>query len=437
MKTRLTLALLLSLTLPARAAGERPYLEAALGAERWLRSVAVTLPDGLAWPVDPDGGKEFAEHLYSGSPGVVLFYLELARATGDPSYLEPARRSADRFLAEIPAGLDPGAASLYVGYGGLAFALNEAAKATGEERYRAGAKRIVDWIKRSAKPVGKGVEWSSVTDIIGGSAGIGLTLLDAADEFGDREALRIATLAGQRLIELARPENVGLSWETEPGFARVMPNFSHGTAGVAYFLASLYLATEDRAFLEAALAGGQHLRAIARCEGGTCLIRHHQGDGEDLFYLSYCHGPAGTGRLFMRLYQATGDRRWLAWLDKSAEGITASGIPEGRTSGFWNNVGQCCGSAGVGEFLMNLDRFRGEKRHRPFVERLAKDLLTRATPANGGLKWVQAEHRVQPDLLLAQTGFMQGAAGIGLFFLHLDAFDRGEKRLIRLPDDPF
>ena len=433
----LPLLLLLAGVLNPPSAAERPYLDAALGAERWLRSVAVAQPDGVAWPIDPDQERQMADNLYTGSAGVVLFYLELARATGDAAYLEPARRGANRFLAELPADLDPGAASLYVGYGGVAFVLNETAKATRDDRYRAGARRIVHWIETSAKPAGKGVEWSPVTDIIAGSAGIGLTLLYFADELGDREALRLATLAGHRLVELARPEAVGLSWEMQAGFARVMPNFSHGTAGVAYFLASLFLATHDRTFLDAALAGGQHLKAIARCEGGKCLIRHHHGDGEDLFYLSYCHGPAGTGRLFLRLYQATGDRRWLQWADRGVEAILASGIPEGRTPGFWNNVGQCCGGAGIGEFLMNLDHFRGETRHRPFVERLARDILTRATPANGGLEWVQAEHRIQPDLLVAQTGFMQGAAGVGLFFLHLDAEARGDEWVLRLPDDPF
>ena len=53
------------------------------------------------------------------------------------------------------------------------------------------------------------------------------------------------------------------------------------------------------------------------------------------------------------------------------------------------------------------------------------------------MRWVQAEHRVRPELLVAQTGYMQGAAGIGIWLLHLDAFDRGKKSWIRLPDSPF
>jgi hypothetical protein len=44
------------------------------------------------------------------------------------------------------------------------------------------------------------------------------------------------------------------------------------------------------------------------------------------------------------------------------------------------------------------------------------------TPGGKGLRWVQAEHRVRPELLVAQTGYMQGAAG--------SAF-------VRFPDTPW
>ena len=41
------------------------------------------------------------------------------------------------------------------------------------------------------------------------------------------------------------------------------------------------------------------------------------------------------------------------------------------------------------------------------------------------------------DRLLAQTNLMQGAAGIGLWLLNLDAFEQGETLHIVLPDSPF
>ena len=55
----------------------------------------------------------------------------------------------------------------------------------------------------------------------------------------------------------------------------------------------------------------------------------------------------------------------------------------------------------------------------------------------GGIRWPHAEHRTRPAEVAAQTGWMQGAAGIGAWFLHLDAFERGAAPPIRLPDSPF
>ena len=48
-----------------------------------------------------------------------------------------------------------------------------------------------------------------------------------------------------RLIALGKQEAGGLKWAMSPRFPRLMPNFSHGTAGIAYFLATLYSETKD------------------------------------------------------------------------------------------------------------------------------------------------------------------------------------------------
>ena len=136
------------------------------------------------------------------------------------------------------------------------------------------------------------------------------------------------------------------------------------------------------------------------------------------------------------------------WTEKSANGVYQSGIPARLTEGFWNNVGQCCGSAGVAEFAMAMHEVRqwdpadtnaaGDPKHLEFARRVADNLLARSTEEDNGLLWVQAEHRVQPDFLVAQTGYMQGAAGIGMMLLHLDAVDSGRPSpRIVFPDSPY
>ena len=411
----------LSAVLPAGAQSPEPstYLKAAVDAAAWVRASAVRTPHGLTWPADPNDPKTAGATLYSGSPGVVLFLLELHRATGRVEYLAEAKAGADELIARLPSEKQTG---LYTGIAGVGFTLGEVHRATGEAKYLEAVKSVVKTLGSRATAVGAGAQWSDITDIIGGNAGTGLFLLHAGKQLKDPGALALARRAADRLVEVGSPDQGGLKWAMDPKLPRQMPNFSHGTAGIAYFLARVYEETKDRRYLDTSIAGAKYLQAIARTEGDICLIQHNnQPQGLELYYLGWCHGPAGTARLWRQLAKVTGDATWDAWVDKSARGVLGSGIPEKQTDGFWNNVSQCCGSAGVGQFFLDLHRTRANPQYLDFARRVTDDLLKRGTRDEKGLRWVQAEHRVQPKLLVAQTGYMQGAAGIGMWLLRLDA----------------
>ena len=423
----------------ATATAGRPapsaYLDAALDAARWVRASAVKTTAGLTWAADPTEPESVNATLYSGSPGVVLFLLELHHATGNADFLKEARLGADELIARLPKETEAG---LYTGIGGIGFTLGEVYRATKDAKYRDAVRGVVRTLHDRAKPVGAGVQWSEVTDIISGSAGIGLFLLHADSIAGDPSARQLAVKAADRLIELGQPEHGGLFWAMDPKLPRKMPNFSHGTAGIAYFLAAVYDATREQKYLDAALAGARYLQAIANTEGDICLIPHNQPDGLDLYYLGWCHGPVGTARLWYRLWKSTGDINWnLVWMNRSIRAIAHSGIPEKSTPGFWNNVSQCCGSAGVAQFFLDLYGIAPYPEYLDFSKRMTADLLARGTRDEKGLRWIQAEHRVRPELLVAQTGYMQGAAGIGMWLLRLDAAGRGRKPFVRFPDTPF
>jgi hypothetical protein len=87
--------------------------------------------------------------------------------------------------------------------------------------------------------------------------------------------------------------------------------------------------------------------------------------------------------------------------------------------------------------MLDLYRVTKQREYLDFAKRVTADLLARATRDENGVRWVQAEHRVKPELLIAQTGLMQGAAGMGLFLVQFDSFERGKKDRITLPDSPF
>lgn len=436
--------------------GAKAPLDVAEAVGAWLMSVSRMERRSPTWPMVPGEGDAASLNLYSGTPGVILFFLELHHATGNPDYLKTAlegsfllqgaflegpgwTRAAGASLDD-PVLVDSG---LYTGQLGAAFALSETAHATGGQIDPMGAMIMFDAAMVMAQEAGGGVAWyqedpgTASYDIISGSAGIGLGILYAHERLDFYELLDTAVQAGRYLIEKGRPVGEGLKWPISESNPRLYPNFSHGTGGVSYFLARLAEVTGEQEFLDASIKGARYLQSVARCEDDGCMVFHHEPGGEELFYLGWCHGPVGTSRLFQQLAQVTGEQEWKDWVLRGATALRNQGIPSIRTEGYWNNVSQCCGDAGVGDFFLSLAAETGDLSHLAFAKELADHILGEASEAEVGLNWNQAEHRTQPEFLQAQTGWMQGAAGVGAFFLHLDGAEKGRAPLIRFPDSPW
>ena len=116
-------------------------------------------------------------------------------------------------------------------------ALLETGLASGEQRYLDAAHGVLDALHGRATEVeGGGVTLTPVTDVIAGDAGVGFLLLDSARRLERPQDLELAAALGRGLITRGDPTAHGLDWAMTPTYARRMPNFSHGTAGVATFL---------------------------------------------------------------------------------------------------------------------------------------------------------------------------------------------------------
>jgi lantibiotic modifying enzyme len=423
------------LSVPQR--GARPYLDLAVRCAKWISRSTQDHPEGAAWPADPKKPASVGLDLYNGMPGVVAFFANLHAAGGDARWLDLARRGAAYLRVSWDKPGAPVGAGLYTGLAGQAVALMTLAKSGGGAEWDDAARTAARRIVARATAVGDAVEWSETNDIIGGTAGIGLFLLQAGALWKDSLLVETAAKAGRRLLGTAVPAEGGRMWFPSTSVTRNYPNFSHGTAGVAYFLATLYQRTREQAFLDGALAGATYLDAVATKQGGTRAIFHVSGGGEDRYYLSWCHGPVGTARLFYRLLQITGDAKWGLWIDELTAAVVKSGVPEQQTPGYWNNISQCCGNVGIGQYCIDLARYHKTAAIAGLRDRVERNTIARATDDGEGLRWVQAENRVEPENLVAQTGFMQGAAGTGTFFLQLDAFTRGQVWPTPLPDTPW
>ncbi|MFG1704445.1 lanthionine synthetase LanC family protein [Nonomuraea sp. M3C6] len=419
-------------------------LTAAILAGRWIRSAAADDEHGRRWVANPDprGGSAVTSEpwsLYSGAAGIVLFFLELAAATGHEAYLEDARAGAGRLAATWREQDD---LSLYHGLTGTMVALMEAGWVLGDGRFETEAAAIADEIVRRGRvpgdPAGRAQGWPR-DPAQRGEGGIVLGLLRAAAHLGVPAYEEAAVEAGLRIARLPVPGHRFGDCADLPVDA-VTPGFLAGTAGTAFLLARLYGVTGDERFLFAARSGAAFVREVSVVSEGCAVVPHHVPHARGLHYLGFCSGSAGVARMFYELYRVTGDPGDLDWVERLARGIVQSGVPRRRTEGYWNVACQCCGTAGLIELFVGLWAATGQESHLEYARKLATDLIGRATDHDGrGYRWYQAYRRLRPGEVTADTGYMVGTAGIGAALLHLDAAGQADRarRVILLPDNPF
>lgn len=418
------------------------YLDAAEQVARWIGSCAVPDGDGLWWPNKPSDAKPAGIDLYSGPSGVVLFLLEAYRTTGDKAYLDQANAGARWLVSKIPSVDNLG---LFTGLAGAGWVLHHLARATRDADAGAGAALAIERLHATANDDGVNANWLEVTEYLWGTTGIALLLLEFARDTGDEASRALAARAGRWLMSEAKPEANGTkSWRLGEGVRGglpkpdiIFPNFAHGTAGIAYGLATIGAEVGDGEMVDAAIAGARWLLSIARTDDDGCAVFHHDGDGTEMYTLGWCHGPPGLAALFHRLHLVTGDTEWSDWTRRAAHTVRASGIPEQKYPGFWDNVARCCGSTGVADFFLDLHRVSGARDDLDFAIAMTDDLLARATVDDKGMRWSNIEFRNDNPVLPPLTGFMQGASGIGIWLLKLHRYLQGDDTSIRLPHSPF
>lgn len=411
---------------------EREYEACARDAVRWIQSHGVTTGAGKTWPGTPGKRESIAFDLYSGTAGIALILAEGARRWSRPDMAEDARLAGKEMLSWARPMLENRFLGLYTGLAGCIWTL----EAIGQ----IGNIRDPHW--KTAPEADLALAYATdlstkggpikANDVVSGLAGIGLAFLEKSLASEGDLFEGVAAGIGDALLERAKTEPSGFRWAMEEGNSRNLPNFSHGTAGVAFFLARLYSATRQRPYLEAAVKGATYLQSIAKTDDDGCLIYHSDPDGRERYYLGWCHGPAGTSQLFWQLHKVTGESKWREWALKGAKSLIDAKAPELRGEGYWNNEGLCCGTAGIGRFFLDTYRRTGDSRYLEAADRCAQAILKSALRDEKGARWLHAEHRVRPEDTAAQTGWMQGAAGIAAFLLEMTSPKRA---VFRLPVD--
>ena len=424
-------------------------LDAARGVAAWLRSTHLTSSGRAVWPADALRPSTHGLDLSDGVAGQVLFFSELHAFTRDTADLRAAREGAEMLLRELgrrdslPMN---GETTAYRGVPGLAVALRAAYRATGDSRYADAYRSVARDLARRARERAP-ASWSDSTDVLFGDAGTGLFLLDAGRWLGDTALVNAAAAVARTLVGLGIEDQGGLTWRRTVTSRFVLPNFSHGAAGIGTYLSMAGRAANDPALDSAARRAARYLTAVARRDSLGFRVPYGwpapDGGWARPFDIGWAHGSAGTARLFWQLWVATGDSTYLAVVDDCVTALHHAGLfgtprseygsaPFPLTLRFY--------LAGVADFLADLYRVTGNRRHLTLAREIADTIVARAeSPMRGQLRWVGPRYGFMsdPGQPGALTGYLHGATGYGLVFLKVHALERGQRPPEPLPDSPF
>ena len=199
---------------------------------------------------------------------MALFLAYLGWVTGAEHYSGLAREALVTLRAQLKQmkGRLPMIGG-FCGWGGIIYALTHLGGLWQEPELTDEAERVVDLLPDL---IGRDEE----LDVISGSAGCIVALLNLHRQRPSSKTMASAILCGERLCGRAEPmpDHAGRAVRTS-GAKRPLAGFSHGAAGMAWSLLQLAGATHDARFREAALEMVRYERCLFRPEprtGSTC-----------------------------------------------------------------------------------------------------------------------------------------------------------------------
>ncbi|NIM11610.1 MAG: hypothetical protein GTO45_05905 [Candidatus Aminicenantes bacterium] len=217
------------------------------------------------------------------------------------------------------------------------------------------------------------------------------------------EAKRI----GDQLLEEAKTDDNGIYWETMTmdldrniSFKTGESIYS-GSAGVSLFFLELFKQAQDQRYMDAAVQGMKWV--VNYCENNPAS------------YYAFFTGRMGISYVLMRMYEFTGESRYVEQALATAKACTEFLNPEHGVDDLIN------GTSGALLGLLHLHAAAGEEWILKAIDAYIKHLVASAHHGPRGLYWDRSETGIS-----GLCGFSHGAAGIGFVFLELGRYFQNE-----------
>lgn len=244
-------------------------------------------------------------------------------------------------------------------------------------------------------------------DLISGCAGTLMVCLDIYKLFHSGEALDIAKKCGEHLLNKSQSMPSGIAWVTSSIHKTPLSGFAHGNAGICLSLARLYETTGDHRYLDACMAGIEYENSLYCPEENNWKdLRFTDGHVPDNHFVMYwCNGAPGLG--IARIGTARCIESEIVNLDisKALEKTMKDGFTEVSYS-------LCHGDMGNLELIMLGADYFGSGQLNTFVSQMADHIIKEVEKSDHHWKCGIPGRQQIPGLML-------GLAGIGYQLLRL------------------
>ncbi|MEO1052660.1 MAG: lanthionine synthetase LanC family protein [Bacteroidota bacterium] len=375
--------------------------------------------------MDPDKNIswEISESIYSGTAGVLLFFIELYKHTNDERYKDVVLKSAD-WLEDHCSSNQTDYYAFYTGRMSVAYTFIELAKFTGDKSYHDKAMTIAEGVEGFLN------RDMAVDDLINGKSGTLLGLLHLYAATQDDKLLGVMIKYIDHLISSAHLGPVGVYWDRSRNNIRGLCGFSHGAAGIGYvflelgnyfqnegfkWLAEQAFAYENYYFNEQANNWPDFRNGVYTEEGYEEHKNAFLNKDLDFFtqpsdMAAWCHGAPGIGLARLRAFQLYGNDDMLKETRMAIEKIRRVNVSKDRIAQSYT----LCHGAG-GNLMLLLDTYKQTKDQRLLDDALqvgGMALEYKSTGAGYVSGFSQAGQTEDISLFM-------GNAGIGYFLLNL------------------
>jgi hypothetical protein len=385
-------------------------------ASRAVREIADALPGSGAESRD-------VASLAGGLAGQALFYAYLAFSTQEESAADLAADLLDRAAGELAS--TPLPPTLYAGFPGVAWTMEHLqgrlfASEEGEEA----EDPVLEIDEALLGPLSRS-PWVGEYDLIGGLAGLGVYALERLPR---PTAAALLEQVVDRLAELAEEMEEGSAWFTPPerlpdwqreihtrGYYNL--GVAHGLPGVLPVLAGACAAGVAVERARPLLESSVRWLLARRLEAGStsCFAGSYTPwEAPTPTRLAWCYGDLGIAASLLAAARAVGEPEW----ERQALDIALLAAARDESTAHVQDAGLCHGAAGLGHLFNRMFQTTGEERLAQAARFWFEQTFRFQQPGEkvAGFRAWELNDAGQPAWR-PDAGFLEGAAGVGLALL--------------------